>query len=309
MANRKLTKSIQKHKSIIRWLLLLLVLFFSTPAFTQTYDSSTVHPGRMRTLVIGTAAGYSGLLLGLNALWYQDHPQTSFHFFNDTKQWMRVDKMGHTYSAFHLSRSGSEALLWAGMDKKKAGIYGSISGFLLMLPIEILDGYSAEYGASWGDLAANSLGSILYGGQIIVWDEVRLRPKFSFHPTPYATERPNVLGQNFPQQLLKDYNGQTYWLSADIHKFLPKGSKYPPWLNLAFGFGTQGMVYAHPAPNIEAGYHPTAQFFIGPDLNLSYIQSRKRGIRLLLFLLDSIKLPAPALEVNKNRMRFHPVYF
>ncbi|TAD94403.1 MAG: hypothetical protein EAY75_00090 [Bacteroidetes bacterium] len=55
-----------------------------------------------------------------------------------------------------------------------------------------------------------------------LWNEVRLVPKFSFFPTPFAEQRPELLGKNISQQWLKDYNGQTYWLSVDIDKFLPE---------------------------------------------------------------------------------------
>jgi hypothetical protein len=59
--------------------------------------------------------------------------------------------------------------------------------------------------------------------------------KFSFHTTQYQY-RPNVLGSSLAEQMLKDYNGQTYWLSVNLHSFY-KGSKIPKWLNLAIGYG------------------------------------------------------------------------
>ena len=40
--------------------------------------------------------------------------------------------------------------------------------------------------------------------------------------------------------MLKDYNGQTYWLSANLKSFFP-GSNIPPWLNVAIGYGADGM--------------------------------------------------------------------
>jgi hypothetical protein len=45
----------------------------------------------------------------------------------------------------------------------------------------------------------------------------RITPKFSFHTTQYAQYRPNVLGSSLAEQILKDYNGQTYWLSVNLH--------------------------------------------------------------------------------------------
>lgn len=289
--------------------LLVLLLGAGSPLKGQQADSSQLQQRRLKPLLIGSAAGYSALQLGLYQLWYAQQPQTRFHFFNDTPQWMGVDKAGHSYSSFHLSRISAEALQWSGMPAKKAHLLGSLSGFLLMAPVELMDGFAAGYGASWGDLAANGVGSLLYGSQQLWWNETRIRPKFSFHPTPFAAQRPSLLGDSFPSQLLKDYNGQTYWLSVDIKKFLPEQSRYPAWLNLAFGYGTHGMVYARPEQSREAGFQPLAQFYLSPDINFSQLKSKNKLLRLLLFVLDGIHLPAPALELNKNSIRFHPVYF
>lgn len=289
------------------WLFLIHLL--PLKALAQESDSTHVSPQRLKWLAAGSAVAYGGVLTGLNVLWYKNHPQTRFHFFNDNKQWMQTDKAGHLYSSYQLSRSGSEALKWAGMDARRSAVFGSLGGWLFILPVEILDGYSPEYGASWGDLAANGLGSVLYAGQVLLWDEVRLKPKFSFHPSPFAAQRPNVLGDHFSARLLKDYNGQTYWLSASMHDFLPAGNKFPRWLNIAAGYGTEGMVFAHPHISRSAGYDPYPQFYLGPDLDLSFIHTQKRVVKILLFLLESVKLPAPALEFSKNRIRFHPVYF
>ena len=297
------------RKALRPTLLILLLWAGSMPLQGQQADSSQLQQKRLKPLLIGSAAGYSTLQLGLYQLWYAQQPQTRFHFFNDNRQWMAVDKAGHSYSSFHLSRISAEALQWSGVSAKKAHLLGSLGGFLLMAPVELMDGFAAGYGASWGDLAANGVGSLLYGSQQLWWGETRIRPKFSFHPTSFAEQRPSLLGDSFSSQLLKDYNGQTYWLSVDIKKFLPEQSRYPAWLNMALGYGTKSMVYARPEQSRAAGYQPVAQFYLSPDINLSQLKSRKKLLRLLLFVLDGIHLPAPALEINKNGLRLHPIYF
>jgi hypothetical protein len=47
----------------------------------------------------------------------------------------------------------------------------------------------------------------------------------SLHLTDYASKRPDVLGSNL-ERTIKDYNGQTYWLSVNLHSFF-KQSKIP----------------------------------------------------------------------------------
>lgn len=286
--------------------ILLLFLLWSRAGSGQNYPD-TVHIKRIRTLLLAEGAAYTGLMIGLHELWYKDQERSAFHFFNDNREWQQVDKVGHAYSTHQLSRIQYQALKWAGMPERKAALWSSLGGLAWMLPIEILDGFSAAYGASSGDLLANTSGALLFGSQQLLWGQQRLMPKFSFHPSRWAAKRPNLLGTSYPEQLLKDYNGQTYWLSADLNAFT--GGKTPRWLNLALGYGASGMVYAHPEQNKAWGYQSYAQVFIAPDLNLRHIRTNKKAMKLLLFILDGIHLPAPALEFSQNKLYFHPLYF
>src|SRR5690606_26751805 len=127
-----------------------------------------------------------------------------------------------------------------GVPDKKAILYGGLTGIILQTPIEIFDGFQADYGASVGDAIANTVGSAAVVAQELAWREVRIMPKFSFQTTRYAAERPNVLGHTLAEQALKDYNGQTYWLSVNVGDFLKEESKYPKWLSIAVGYGAQG---------------------------------------------------------------------
>ncbi|OJU23360.1 MAG: hypothetical protein BGN92_03335 [Sphingobacteriales bacterium 41-5] len=52
-------------------------------------------------------------------------------------------------------------------------------GFLTV--IEILDGFSNKWGFSWGDMAANVFGAGMFQGQQLLWNEQRIKFKFSFH--------------------------------------------------------------------------------------------------------------------------------
>jgi hypothetical protein len=272
----------------------------------QTYPDS-LRPARLRSLLVVEGAAYGGVLLGLNHLWYKDQPRSSFHFFNDNRDWQQMDKMGHAYSTYQLSRIHYESFRWAGLSPKKAAIWSSVAGFAWLLPVEILDGFSSAYGASSGDLIANAGGALLWGSQQLLWEKQLLSLKFSFHPTPWAARRTSLLGNNLPQQLLKDYNGQTYWLSADLHRL--SSGRTPAWLNLGLGYGASGMVYANARQNSELGYEAYRQFFLAPDFNLRSIRSNKRAVRWLLFVLDGIHLPAPALEFSRNKLYLHPLYF
>jgi len=287
----------------------LLIFFLSIPLWvhSQTIDSSQqVNKKRLNTFIVGSTVVYSVTLVGLNELWYEDSPKQSFQFFNDNAEWKQVDKVGHFYSAYYLSYGTSRALRWCQVKPKKSDLVGALVGFGVMLPIEIMDGFSAAYGASAGDLIANAAGSAFFLGQSMLWKEQRIFPKFSFHQTDYAALRPSVLGDGMPSEIFKDYNGQTYWLSFDMDKFM----KFPRWLNLAAGYGAEGMVYARDEQNIEAGYPaPYRQYYLSIDFDLRAIKSRSKAINTLIFIASMIKLPAPTIEFSSKGAKFHAFYF
>ncbi|CAA9233318.1 MAG: hypothetical protein AVDCRST_MAG95-1089 [uncultured Adhaeribacter sp.] len=273
-------------------------------------DSTRSSNHKLTALLLGSGVAYGGILAGVSQAWYRDMPRTRFHFFNDNREWQQVDKVGHVWSAFHQSRLAVSALRWAEVPEKKAIWWGSLAGILLQSPIEFMDGYAAEYGASAGDLVANTVGSAAVLAQYVGWHEIRITPKYSFHNTRFAVQRPNVLGSSLPEKMLKDYNGQTYWLAIDVARFLPATSRYPKWLNIALGYGASEMIYNDPAINRLAGGQAYRQFYLAPDLNLSAIRTRSKFLKTTFYLLDMIHLPAPALEYNSRRKwHLHPVYF
>jgi hypothetical protein len=265
----------------------------------------SVNQKRLKTLIVAGGVGYGLTLYGLNELWYKDSERQSFQFFNDASEWKQVDKLGHFYSAFYFSYGTSKALQWCDLPKKKADLYGALTGFLIMIPIEILDGYSSDYGASAADLIADAGGAFFYLGQNLLWNEPRILPKFSFHQTEYATERPHILGDSYPSEMLKDYNGQTYWLSFDMDKFI----KFPKWLNLAIGYGAEGMVYANDEPNYEMGYHSYRQYYFSLDPDLTSIRTNSKALKTLFFVVSMLKLPSPTVEFSSEGARFSFFYF
>jgi uncharacterized protein YfiM (DUF2279 family) len=268
-------------------------------------DSSSVNRKKLKTLVIATGSGYAAGMVVLNHVWYQDTQRQSFRFFNDNGEWKQMDKGGHFFASFHLSDIPSRALRSCNVPGRKADVIGALSGFLLTVPIEIFDGFSDDYGASAGDLLADAAGPALFLGQKMLWDEIRIHPKFSFHRTGYAPMRPELLGDNLLSEVVKDYNGQTQWLSADMDKFMP----FPKWLNFAVGFGAQEMIYARDHENAAVGLDPYRQYYVGIDLDLSAIKTRSKWVKTLLYVANMVRLPAPAIEFSGKGSKFHAFYF
>lgn len=281
-------------------------VLLSTTLYSQEADSIPVlNKKRLRTFVAATTVTYGITLVGLNELWYKNAPRQSFHFFDDNTEWKQVDKMGHFFSSYYISFGSSKAFSWCGVAEKKSALLGSLTGFLVMLPIEIFDGFSTAYGASAGDLLANTAGASFFLGQSLIWQEQRIKPKFSFHQTHYAPIRPNVLGNDLAHELLKDYNGQTYWLSFDMDKFIT----FPKWINLAVGYGANGMVYARDPQNTQAGFQAYRQYYLSLDFDLKSIHTKSKALQTIISILDMIKLPSPTVEFSTRGTRFRPFYF
>ena len=266
----------------------------------------------MRCTVGGIATGMAGTILLLDRAWYADHLRSPLHIFNDGAEWLQMDKAGHAFSAYTLGAWGHQLMDRCGPGDRKALWYGSATGLVFLTAVELLDGTSDAWGFSWWDMAANVSGFGLYTGQELAWGEQRLRLKLSARHTDYAAMRPGLLGESSVERYLKDYNGQTIWLSANMYSFTPN-SKLPKWLNLALGYGADGMVTAFPPEGPEAiGADLVRQrrLFLAPDIDLTRIPTKSKALRTVLFVLNSIKIPTPALEMNgSGRIKGHWLYF
>ena len=210
-------------------------------------DSLTrFNPGRF-ALISGSGIGLTtASLIGLNELWYKQQPRSPFHSFDDNDEWLQMDKAGHTTTSYILGNVGYRSLKWAGVNENKSIWIGGLTGFIYLTGIEVLDGFSTEWGFSWGDQTANLVGSALFIGQQLAWDDQRIVPKFSYSHSQYAKFRPSLLGETGNERILKDYNGQTYWLSVNVASFLSEETSFPKWINFALGYGGDAMLTGHP---------------------------------------------------------------
>jgi hypothetical protein len=279
---------------------------------------------RQRTRIVAAVnvAGYGASMAALYATWYKDYPQGSFHTFDDVAEWKQMDKIGHVYSAYAWSNASMEMWRWTGIDRKKRIWLGGMSGAAYQTAIEVLDGFSTQWGWSWADFGANMLGSGMLVAQELAWDEQRIRMKLSFHrkryDDPVLNSRANeIFGSSLAERALKDYNGQTYWLSATPRSFFP-ASRIPSWLQVSLGTGVEGVFGARSNTAIDKDgnftfYRPDVQryrqWYLAPDVDLSKIKTNRKGIRMALDILNVIKFPAPSLEYSNGKMRFNWLHF
>jgi hypothetical protein len=307
----------------------LFIIFQATTAFCQDSLSCTSafkacnYHARKWLISGATVGGYGGSFLFLSTAWYKNYPRSSFHTFNDVGEWMQMDKAGHAWTAYQTSRLTTNMWRWAGLDDKKALLYGTGSSLLYMLSIEYLDGHSAEWGWSWGDAGADIFGAALYATQELKWKDQRISLKFSSSPKTYGEpdlekRADDLFGRSFQSRLLKDYNAQTYWLSANLNSFFPQ-AKLPEWLNLSVGYGADGMFggYQNFAQSKTSGQitfdrrdiKRYRQFYLAPDVDLTKIHTKSKLLKSVFSALNVVKFPAPAVEFSNGKLKVKAIAF
>jgi hypothetical protein len=301
----------------LRLMIFLLILLASSMANGQV-KSETAYPdsidkSELRKVILTESVSYAVGLSFLHFIWYKDTERVPFHYYDDSKGYLQLDKGGHAFTAYRESAAAYRALRSAGVSKKKALLYGGPMGLVFQTPIEIFDGLYEGWGFSWSDMIANTFGSALFMAQEVAFDQQILLMKFSYSPSPYAAYYP-PLGDTPVEQFFYDYNGHTYWLSANINSIV-ENSWVPDWLNVAVGFSGNGMLKEFENPSTYRGealpeFIRHRQYILSLDIDFSRIHTDRKWLKIILRAANLIKVPFPALEYNKiEGFVFRPLYF
>lgn len=290
---------------------ILILFLICTNQLCASDSLSTVFKKRKIGLGISSAVISAGSLLYLNQVWYKPYKSSVFHTFNDNSEWLQMDKYGHTITTYQTGRIIMETMNWSGFSKN-GQLLGGLSGLFYMSIVEVMDGYSSGWGFSWGDMAANAVGSGVAIGQKAIWNEQRLQLKVSFRPSSYAMYRPDQLGDSFVTQMLKDYNGQTYWLSINPSSFFKKENRFPKCLNVCVGYGANGMIgakYNNIVIQDDKGntitFNRYRQYYLSLDLDLTRIRTRSKILKALFSGLNIVKIPFPNMELSEGKLKFN----
>ena len=303
-------------------LLLSLTASLICQAQPSIQPDTIEHKKHLAAVATTQLVGYGGTLIALDQTWYSQYPKSKLHAYNDWGEWKQLDKIGHVYGCYIQGKTSMELYRWAGLSRKKQIWIGGLTGTAFQTLIEYMDGRSAEWGWSWGDVAANLTGSALLIGQELAWNEQRIHLKFSFHPTRYSdpelqSRSEELYGSSWTTRMLKDYNAQTYWASFRLRSFFPK-SRIPDWLCLSIGTGADGLWGGYNNwKTDENGFvvfdrsdiARSRQWYLAPDIDFTRIPTKKKWMRVVLFTLNAFKLPSPALEYKSGRWKLHGLYF
>jgi hypothetical protein len=299
-----------------------------------------IHPYKFfdPSLVLNPPRVYAttGSILGMYAIanvwfskaWYANYPRSKFHLFNDAAEWQQMDKAGHIQAAYFMSRWGNNLYHWSGVKDKHTPWIGALWGNAWQLAIEMQDGFSDEWGFSLSDIAANLSGSLLFLAQQYAWGDQRFMLKISAWPEKYPDDQKErakqLYGTSFGEQLLKDYNANTFWLSASPGAFIKKPtSKFPKWIAVSFGYGAKGMLGGF--DNIwcpdGASCPPTEmtdrsdierirQYYLSFDIDFTRIPTRSNALKTFFQIINIVKIPFPAVEFNSGgQVKWHWLMF
>ncbi|MCB0820406.1 MAG: DUF2279 domain-containing protein, partial [Bacteroidetes bacterium] len=146
-----------------------------------------------------------------------------------------------------------------------------------------------------------------FGGQILLL-------RYSFMNTPEPNIRPDLLGKTQTERMLKNYNGQTYWISFPLKKMLAPNSGFPDWLCLSAGHSISGYSNADGTAPVNLCGDPfynsrsSHEWKLSLDIDLSRIKWRSRFWKAFTSTVRWIKIPAPVLSFNaKNGVLFTPI--
>jgi hypothetical protein len=295
---------------------MLLVATLPLASFSQRLfaNSDTLNPKRATLVCSSIGVVGAGSISVLYGLWYSKQTKDAFHLFDDCRNWLQMDKAGHGFTAYHINRYSSELFKWSGMGNNGSIWLGAATSFTYLGLLEIMDGFSKNWGFSVCDLAANTFGSALYTGQELAFKRQYLLPKFSFRPSQYASYRPEVLGNGFFEELLKDYNGQTYWISFSPLSFFKQTRAYS-WLCLSVGYGADAKLVGdeeiYEALNLQGSerFVSSREIILSLDLDLTKIPVKREWLRRTFGLLNCVKIPFPAVSFSRTGEKWWSIYY
>ena len=263
--------------------------------------SDTLNIPRRNSVIIFESVVFVGGIIQLNKIFNKDQFRSNCSFINDNSTCLQMDKAAHIFTSYQIGNMSYNLLNWSGVSKKNKLIYGAGMGFVFLNTAEVLSGFSKNSNASYGDVIANAGGTTLFVFQDMLWDEQRIVPKFSFHSSRFVSS--NI--KTMKTQIESEFDGQTFWLSANIQSFFKK-SKVPNFLNIAIGYGVENLDNSTSNSNNEQ----YRQLFLSLDVDLTRIKTKSHLLKTLFSVFNTIKVPFPTIEFSRNnQLKWHFIYF
>ena len=273
--------------------IILLSSLISVTANAEIIKPLDVKPYRTGLLISGLALATTAY--GVTSWWGDSSSQFRVRhegWFGEDSPNGGADKLGHGFSFYLSTRLLSKGFQWAGHDSRKAAQLAGLTSAALSIGVEIMDGFTNQYGFSPEDVAMNLLG---IGAGVFLESHPKLDRLFDIRVQYWPSDDARRLNDYDP---VADYSGQTYLLvtKASGIPMLNK-NKYLRYLELAVGYGTRGY-----QPTDGTGTQPTERnIYYGISVNLSQLlndtilKSNTTTRKITNSVLEYVQVPGTAL--------------
>jgi hypothetical protein len=232
-------------------------------------------------LVSGLTAGafIYGHVLQTNMWWKGERSDFHFEWKHDWSYSLGADKLGHAWFPYAIAHTYDELFRWARVDSTTSIWTAASLALGYQTYIEVRDGFSAEWGFSWGDFAADAIGAALPVAQHYVPTLGLVDFKMSFYPSERF-----LAGAN--RAIIDDYESSYHWLTLHVADVIPADWRdhYPAFVDLALGHGVKGL---------DGAGGGTHEIFVALDWNLDELPGDWWGWNLLRHALRHYHLPVP----------------
>ena len=261
-------------------------------------DGCRINGSQLQAVRAGVATAFVGgnayLYHYFKKAWWSGERAEGFFWNADWDMAFRdQDKWGHFLGGYHLTRIGYTGLRSACVSKKKALIASGIYAALFQLQIEIFDARFKKYGFSYPDIIANSTGQAFAIAQELSPGLKAIKPTFSYRQTRALKNR--VVASELRPSI--DYEGQTYWFSADVNRMLPDGAKqyWPSFIRLSAGHSITDWINEQ-----GTSYRAKRKLLLSLDLDPEKLPGDAPIWRAIKHTLSYYRFPAPALQITPS---------
>ncbi len=306
MVNKK-TFTYSKKRTEITFKLLIIYLLISYISFNSSAQDVLPTKKTVPKIINFTITSitYYGFSSQMTQHFFRDYPYGKFHLKQDWKTWRGMDKFYHNYGSYQMSALFYQANKLSGFDSIKALNLAFLESTLFSTTKEFADGHIDIGGWSWYDILMNFTGNSLFYSQQRFLGKQKIYYKYSYFSSDLQKYNPTVLGTSYKNYWLKDYNGETFWLSTALGDWNLTGNKWLKPLGICVGYGANNLIeeWDNPSSFTQPRY---SQYYLGLDINWQQIQTNNKVLKTVFFLLNRFRFPLPSLEINSlGKLQFH----
>ena len=292
------------HLELVERSLLPIFLLLSFSLFSQdSLHKKNILPKTINLAV--TSIAYYEFTSQMTQNFFRDYPYGKFHLKQDWKTWRGLDKFYHNYGSYQMSSVFYQVNKASGFDSIKALNLAFLESTIFSTTKEFADGHIDVGGWSWNDILMNFTGNSLFYAQQRWWGSQRIQYKFSYFSSGLQKYNPSVLGTSYKNYWLKDYNGETFWLSTSLGDWKLTENKWLKPFGLCIGYGANNLIkeWDNPSTFTLPRY---SQYYLGLDINWQQIPTKNKVLKTVFFLLNRFRFPLPSIEINSlGKLQFH----